>query len=100
MPSEITKEVAKIAIETSGTFSHIWEIIVSGIGIVLAGMWAHITGRLKKVEEGHVTAQMLKQHLDDENDKFRELFSKHDGVIEAVSDIRAAVARIEGKLSQ
>ena len=97
MPVESGKEVVKLAVESSGSGWIQWT--AGGIGGGVAWVWAHITGRLKKIEQTMVTAAFLKEHVDDENQKFKELFTKHDGIIDKVSDIQASVARIEGAIS-
>ena len=98
MPMETGKEIVKVAVESSsgGWLQWVAGGIVGGVGWV----WAHVTGRLKKIEQTMVTAAYLKEHVDDENQKFKELFTKHDGIIDKVSDIQASVARIEGAISR
>ena len=96
MPVDGAKEVAKVVVESS---PGLLQWAVGGLGAGLAVIWGHITGRIKKMEETAVSAAALKEHIDEENEKFRELFTKHDGIIEKVSEISNAVARIEGALS-
>ena len=94
------KEVVKVAVETSGSLSTFWQWLIGGIGTCVVGVWGHVTGRIKKLEDTVVTAKVLKDHIDDENDKFVELFRKHEMAMEKLSVIGQAVARIEGKINR
>lgn len=100
MPIEQAKEAAKMVVETSGIFSAIWQWIVGGIGAGLIGLWGHITGRVKKLEETHVTSEQLRDHIDSEDLKFNALFEKADKMGDKLSNIAESVARIEGKLNK
>ena len=91
MPIETTKDVAKVVTENVSAWSSIWQWTIGGIGTGLVGMWGHVTGRLKKLEETLVTAQQMKEHTEQEDKKFEDLFHE-------VREIGKAVARIEGKL--
>ena len=99
MPDQ-TKEVAKVVVETSGSLGAFWQWLIGGIGTCVIGVWGHVTGRIKKLEDTVVTAKVLKDHIDDENDKFSELFAKHERTMEKLSVIGEAVARIEGKINR
>ncbi len=100
MPVDTAKEAAKIVLDTSSGLGGLWQSLIGALGVGIAGLWGHVTGRLKKIEDNQVTAAALKEHIDDENEKFRTLFTKHDGISEKVADIAASVARIEGKLDR
>lgn len=99
MPIETAKEVGKVVVETTGTFSSLWQWIVTAIGGGLMGLWGHITGRVKELEKHQVTESMLRDHIDDESQKFDAIFTKTDHMNEKLHSIGESVARIEGALA-
>mgnify|MGYP001375860306 CR=1 FL=1 len=106
MAPETIKEVAKIAVETSGEFTSIWRWAVGTAGAGLGYLWLHITGRITKVEDKMVGKEAFEKHVKDEDIKFELLFekhekmdAKHDRILEKISVIGESVARIEGSLN-
>ena len=114
MPLEESREAAKLVVETSGIFSSFWHWVIaaigtmlSGIGVALVALWGHLTGRIAALEKSHVTDLRLKEHIVDENARFDVLFDKHDRMMlkydhlmDELSRVAQAVARIEGKLDK
>lgn len=100
MPIDTAKDAAKVVVETSGSFSGFWQWLVSITGAGVLGIWGHITGRIKKLEDTLVTAQAFDKHIMDEELKFKELMSKHDILLGKISEIGHSVARIEGRLDK
>lgn len=101
MPAETAKEAAKAAIEVSG--SGMWQWFAGSLSVVgagIAGVWGHVTGRIKTLEEIAVSKKQLEDHTREENEKFAALFDKHDDLMREVTVVGKAVARIEGKLDQ
>ena len=94
------KEVAHLAVETSGHFGSIWQWIVGMTGAGLVGLWGHLTGRIKRLEDTVSTAKMLQDHIEDENKKFDALFANNHDIHAEVTTIGKAVARIEGMLDK
>lgn len=99
MPLEGAKEVAKVAVETSGSAMGWIVAALGGVGASIAGIWKHIHSRVSILEQSIVTHNTLREHINDEEEKFQALFNKHDTVIDKINNIGNAVARIEGKLS-
>ena len=100
MPVEQAKEAAKVLVETSGSLSGVWSWIITALGGSVVGLWGHVTGRIKKLEDTIATSTMLKDHIEDENEKFNAIFEKMDHSADKISTIAASVARIEGVLSR
>ena len=104
MPTEGAKEVAKIAVESSGPLLTRIVGAVSAVSAFIAAVWKYTTNRMTKVEQDAAAALVIKRDLDahiaDENGKLEALFRKHDDLHETVTTIRESVARIEGKLNK
>lgn len=100
MPIDQAKEAAKLAVETSGVWSNIWQWLLGGVCASGVAVWSHLTGRIRVLEERAVTSEKLSEHIADEQQKFEALFNRHDHLIDTVSEIRESVARIEGRLEK
>lgn len=99
MPVEQIKEATKVIVEASGSLAGVWQWIITAIGGALVGLWSHLTGRLKKLEETVTTQDIMREHAAQEEKKFDALFASHRIIMEEVTIIGKSVARIEGKLS-
>lgn len=99
MPLETGKEVAKIAVETSGEFVGVWRWIVGAAGTGLLWLGGRLHGRLTRLEESAVFVSTLKAHTEEEEKKFDALFKLLHENTETTTRIRESVARIEGKLN-
>ena len=97
MPVETTKEVVKIATEAGASW---WQWALGIAGGFGGTIWAASVGRLGRVERNMVTKEELKDHTNDEDEKFSALFNKADSMANDITAIRIAVARIEEHTSK
>ena len=65
-----------------------------------AWVWKHLTGRIAKLEDKVVGQRAFQEHVEEENEKFNALFLKQDKLSDKVSDVHAAVSRVEGIVSR
>ena len=72
---------------------------IGGVVLGIITIWAHITGRLKALEDNAVTNEVLRTHREREDEKFSILFRKHDEGNTKLNNIGTAVARIEGAIA-
>ncbi len=76
------------------------EIATVTVTGAIAWLWKHTAGRISKLEDSVIRKEAFQQHVEEENDKMEKLLSKHDRSMEVISDVRSAVARVEGMISR
>jgi len=76
------------------------EVVAVTVSGVAVWFWRHLTGRLTRLEESLLARDVFDRHVDQQNEKFDTLFSRQEKISDKVSDVHAAVARIEGTLSR